>query len=240
MKSNLLSRVPPTLAGLSLCLLAGCQTHKSATVTGEHQFAAASGSKPAVIYVADFELPPDLIEHQDNMLSGRPGPVGRVGDRLAGTSTDRAARARELVELMSSSLLKDLAKAGFTAARLDPGAPVPAQGWLVRGSFTAVDEGNRLRRSMIGMGQGQTDIKVLSCVDDLSQGPPRPLYQIATDANSGSTVGAAPTMALSPYGAAVHFIRAGTDIEKNVKATASQIAAQVAQRVQPKPPAAAK
>ncbi len=186
-----------------------------------------------MVYVADFELPPAIIQHQDGQLSGRSGPAGRVGDRLAGTSQDPAARAAQLVELMSSSLVKDLSKAGFKAVRLPAADPLPSEGWLVRGSFAAVQEGNRLQRSMIGMGQGQTDIKVVSCLHDLSQGPPRPLYEVVTDANSGDKIGAAPTLAFGPYGAAVHFVKAGKDLDKNVKDTASQIAAQIAQRVRP-------
>jgi uncharacterized protein DUF4410 len=217
---------------IALCFLTGCHTNKSANVTGQREFAAPTAQRPAVLYVTDFTLPAEIIQHEEGALSGRSGPAGRVGDRLSGASTDTETRAQKLVDLMSRSLIKDLSKAGFNAVRLPPDAPLPAQGWLVRGCFTAVQEGNRVRRSMIGMGEGKTDLQVLSCVNDLSLGPPRPLYEIATDANSGSQVGAAPTLALGPYGVAVHFVKSGTDLEKNVKQTASQIAAQIVQHVQ--------
>ena len=111
--------------------------------------------------------------------------------------------------------------------------PVPAAGWLVRGVFTEVQEGNRLRRAMIGFGQGQTDIQVVTTVDDLSLGPPKPLYEIATDATSGDKPGAAPTLAFSPYGAAARFVMSGKDLEKNVKQTAAQIADRMAKHIQP-------
>jgi hypothetical protein len=220
----------PTI--IALGLLMGCQIKKSATVTGEHDFTAPATNRPTIIYVADFELPPGLIQHQSGLLPERPGPVGQVLDRLHGASSDRASRAQQLVALMSKSLLTDFAKAGFKAVRLPPEDPLPAQGWLVRGSFSEVQEGNRLQRSMVGLGTGQTDIRVLSCVHDLSQGPPRPLYEIATDATSGQQVGAAPTIALGPYGAAVAFVRAGQDVEKNVKQTAAKIVEQVANHIQ--------
>ncbi len=223
--------LPALSISLAIGLLLGCQSKKAA-VTGESEFASAKAGPPAIVYVADFSLPPDIIKSDAGMLSGRSGPVGRVGSRLSGASEDRAARARQLVDLMSKTLVSDLTKAKFKAVRLTPDLPVPTQGWLVRGSFTAVDEGNRLRRSMIGMGQGETDIQVLSCIDDLSQGPPRPMYQVATDANSGKAVGGGATLALGPYGAAVHFVKAGQDIEKNVKQTASQIADLIVKRVQ--------
>ncbi len=71
---------------------------------------------------------------------------------------------------MASSLLKDLTKAGFSALRLQPGATVPPEGWLVRGVFTQVQEGNHLQRALIGFGEGATDVQVVTKVDDLSQG----------------------------------------------------------------------
>lgn len=210
----------------------GCQT---ANVTAEVDHAPPSMAKPAAVYVTDFELGVQTIKHEEGPLGERPGPAGRVGARLSGASADPAARAQALVDLMANSLVKELAKAGFAARRLPPGAQVPAQGWLLRGLFTEVQEGNRLRRAMIGMGQGQTDIQVVATLDDLAQGTPKPLYEIATDANSGSAPGGAPTLVLGPYGAAARFVMAGHDLEKNVKQTAAQIATRIAQRVQPSP-----
>jgi hypothetical protein len=212
-----------------VCLLSGC---KSATVTGEHSFSAATAPKPAVIYVTDFELGARNIQHQEGIMPlGQRGP-GLVRGVLSGAPADPAARARQLVELMASSLQKDLTKAGFAALRLRPGTAMPAEGWLVRGVFTEVQEGNRLQRSMIGLGQGATDIQVVTEVDDLSHGPPKPLYELETDATSGKTPGSAPTIALGPYGAAARFVMARQDLEKNVRQTASQIAEYVAKRVQ--------
>jgi hypothetical protein len=207
----------------------GCKTAK---VTSEQELAPPVSAKPTVVYVADFELWAQNIQHQEGILSGRIGPVGRVGDRLYGNSSDPAARARQLVDLMANSLVKDLTKAGFNAVRLPPGAPFPTEGWLLRGVFTEVQEGNRLRRAMIGFGQGQTDIQVVANVQDLSHGPPKPLYEVATDATSADTPGAAPTLVLGPYGAAARFVVAGRDLDTNVKQTAAQIAERMAKRVQ--------
>ena len=214
---------------IAICGL-GCKT---ARVTSEHQFAAPLSPKPVMVYVANFELSAQNIKSEEGVLSGRPGPVGRVGQRLSGDTTDPAARARQLVDLMANSLVKELSKTGLRAVRLQPGVPFPNQGWLLRGVFTEVDEGNRVRRAMIGFGQGQTDIQVVANVQDLSLGPPKPLYEIATDAASGDKPGAAPTLALGPYGAAARFVMAGNDLDKNVKQTAAQIAARMAKRTQP-------
>ncbi len=86
---------------------------------------------------------------------------------------------------------------------------------------------------MIGFGQGQTDVQVITAVDDLAKGQPKPLYEFATDASSGGAPGAAPTIVLGPYGAAARFVMAGQDLEKNVKQTAKEIAERLAARLQP-------
>ncbi len=219
----------PLIAGALVCLITGCQSPKP---TPQTQAASPKFARPAVIYVSDFEIQAENIKHEDGMLSNRSGPIGRAGERVSGQSEDPMARARQVVALMTESLLKELAKAGFNANYLPPGSALPRSGWLLRGAFTEVQEGNRLRRSMVGFGQGQTDVKVLSAVHNLSEGPPKSLYEVAAAANSGNKVGAAPTLALSPYGAAVRFVRAGKDLDKNVKQAAAQIAAELAQQTQ--------
>ncbi len=223
--------IPSLILFLALAAFGGpgCKTAK---VTSEREFAPPAAAKPAIVSVADFDLWAQTVKTEPGLLAGQPGPVGRVGQRLSGAPSDPAARARQLVNLMGDSLVKELAKAGFNAVRIPPGTAVPATGWLVRGVFTEVQEGNRLRRAMIGFGQGQTDIQVVTAIDDLSQGSPKPLYEMSTDANSGKTPGAAPTLVLGPFGAAARFVMSGNDLEKNVKQTAARIAEQMTQRIQ--------
>lgn len=220
---------PAYFFALAAICVVGCKT---AQIASEHELAPPVTAKPTAVYVADFELWAEEIQHQEGILSGRIGPVGRLADRLYGSSSDPAARARQLVDLMANSLVKELTKADFNAVRLQPGAPVPTEGWLLQGVFTEVQEGNRLRRALIGFGQGQTDIQVVANVQDLSKGPAKPLYEVTTDATSGDKPGAAPMLVLSPYGAAARFVLAGRDLDTNVKQTAAQIAERMAKRVQ--------
>jgi hypothetical protein len=218
-------------AGLTLLatsLLAACQTAK---VTGEHELAAAPAGKPAAVYVADFDLGAQNIQHEENRLEKHPALLGHIGKRLSGESADPATRARQLEDLMANSLVEDLHKAGFAAARLAPGEATSRTRWLVRGVFTEVQEGNRLRRAVIGFGQGATDLQVITKVDNLSLGQPRPFYEVETEASSGQGPGAGPTIALGPYGAAARFVMAGKDVDQNVKQTAAQIADHVTKQV---------
>lgn len=67
-------------------------------------------------------------------------------------------------------------------------------------------------------------------VDNLADGPPRPLYRVQTDATSDSGPGAAPFIVLGPASAAVRFVMTGNDIKHNTKQTAAKISSQVAQK----------
>jgi hypothetical protein len=209
-------------------ILVGCGTVKA---TNEVQVASEPVSKPAKIYVTNFELRAANIKHKDGIL---PVPIENSGPlpiALPGLSKSPEARARQLVELMSESITKNLNKAGFTATRLALGASMPTDGWLIRGVFTEVQEGNRLQRAMIGFGQGATDLQVVTKTDNLAEGTLSPLYRMETDASSGKTPGAAPTLVLGPYGAAARLVMAGEDLERSVKQTATTIVEGVTKQV---------
>jgi hypothetical protein len=212
-----------------LCaVLCGCAT---AQVTGRNEIGTAR--KPVVIYVADFDLDAANIKARGGMLPAPPklpGPLGDVLPPLPGTAKDPQVVARDVVDSMSTGLVKDLTKAGLTARRLGRGEAVPKSGWLVRGVFTQVDQGNQLTRAMIGFGAGKTDVQVFVDISELGQEKPRPFYELTTTANSGKAPGAAPMIILSPPGAAARFVIAGKDLNKNVKQTASKIAAEVVGR----------
>jgi hypothetical protein len=213
-------------------LASGC---KSAKVTGERDYAGTNVSRPEIIYVADFQLGAENIHHEEGLLTERPRLPTRVRGLISGEADTPEARAHELVELMAKSLVADLKQAGFQATRLRPGSELPAKGWIITGVFTEVEEGNRLRRSMIGLGQGATDVQLVAAVQDLSHGPPQPVEEVATDASSGSAPGGAATIAFGPWGAAAKFVLARQDLERNVKQTASQIAERIAKRFETQP-----
>src|SRR5262249_41457973 len=122
------------------------------------------------------------------------------------TPKDPKVLARDLVESMSASLVKDLTKAGLNARRLRNGSPIPSSGWLVRGVFTEVNQGHQLRRALIGFGTGKTDLQVLVDLNDLAQGAPKRFYELNTAADSGKAPGAGPMIVLGPAGAAARFV----------------------------------
>jgi hypothetical protein len=214
--------------GICLALL-GCNTAK---VTHQSDVGAVPAGRPVIVYVADFDLDVGDIQSGSgvaSVLAARPLGGGILPHPFGLLPQSKESTARKLVDLMATSLIKDLQSAGFQAQRITSEAIIPTDGWLLRGIFTQVDEGNRLRRAIIGFGAGKTDLQVETTLDNLSLGPPQPFYQVDTTAQSGKMPGAIVTM--NPAMAAARFVLAGGDLDRNTKDTAAQIAKSVAARV---------
>lgn len=223
-----MKQIPTALALMVLSAWSiGCGTAK---VTQQTRFGVAPAVKSTVVYVADFDLTAADIQAEPGMLPPPPKLPGQLGDALPalpGMAKDPQTLAHELVETMSESLVRELAKAGFMARRLGSTNTLPTSGWLVRGVFTEVNQGNQLRRAVIGFGAGKTDLQVLVDIADLAQGVPQPFYQLATAVDSGKALGAGPMIVLCPAGAAARFVLAGQDLKRNVRQTAAQITKQL-------------
>lgn len=205
-------------AGAVMTLFAACG---GAKVTSTNAV-AASAAAPTTVYVSDFDLDAGTVQQSGpGSLINRVRP-GIIGSGPLGAARTPGQQARDLVDLMTNSIVDDLHKDGIAAARLAPGMPLPATGWLVRGVFLQVDAGNRVRRAAIGFGAGATDLQVVSTIDQLGTGAPQPLYTVDTNAQSGKLPGAAVT--LNPYIAAARFVMAGKDLDRNTKDTAGKIA----------------
>jgi hypothetical protein len=231
LQSNCMKTIPSklTLAIIALAL---------AGSTMANEITNAPVSKPTVIYVTDFELHAADIKSDQGLLPPPPklpGPLGEALPRPPGTPKDPKKLARELVDDMSEALVKRLTRAGFTACRLTRTNDLPTDGWLVRGLFTEVNQGNQMQRSMIGFGLGKTDLQVVVDIADLAQGAPTPFYEVKTAANSGKLPGAAPVAALNPAAGAARFVLAGGDLNRNVKQTAAQIVEEVGKRAGTEP-----
>jgi hypothetical protein len=215
---------------LSACLL-GCAT---ATVTHPQDAAVAGApvARPAIVLVRDFELDAAEIRSEPGLV---PHPIlghTMVGGLLHGTSacsSDEAAGcAHELRELIASSLVSDLNRAGLNAQRIGATDPLPARGWLVRGVFTDVDSGNRLHRAVIGFGSGATQMQLVLSIDDVAQGVPKPLYKADASATSGNAPGAA--VLLNPIAMGARFVMSRDDLDKSAKKLAEQVSAEIARR----------
>lgn len=219
-------------AAILAVIAAGCSTAK---IVRHDSVGDRTASRPRTVYVADFDLDAAEVKSEKGLLPPPPKIPG-LGDLLPplpGTAKDPKKVARQLVDEMGASLVKELRKAGLAAQRLGSGVAIPNTGWLVRGVFTSVNQGNQLERAVIGFGKGKTDVQVVVDINDLEAGVPRKFYEVATAADSGKAPGAGPTIILGPAGLAARFVMAGHDLDRNVHQTASLIANEVARRTTP-------
>jgi hypothetical protein len=188
--------------------------------------AADSAPDPApapVVYVADFDLdaadvkPDDSRPKRARHLIGNLLPTGPIVPEQ-----DPQAHARQIVSQMAEAVTDDLTKAGIDARRLPPGTTPPDKGWLVHGVFLSVDEGNRIRRAVVGFGAGQGTLQLAVAIDDLST-PQRPALYEDVDSGSGKHMSGA-MVKLNPYVAVAKFVLAGHDESSTIKHTAKEIA----------------
>jgi hypothetical protein len=175
------------LAALVVLLLAGCN---SARVTTQGPVPAAASPPPTGIVVTDF-----LIDAGDVRLDSSPG--SRVLRAADGTPVPaaQAKAALDARDALMQALVAKLATYGLTATREPDGSAVAAGTLLVRGDIGAVDEGNRLRRLMIGFGAGQS--RVLAHAQLFTIGPDGAqhfLEAMTATADSGRMPGGAATM----------------------------------------------
>lgn len=179
------------------------------------------------VYVRDFLYDASHAAHQEErVIGGGEGPVRRL---LQGRpiSEDAAGRARRLAELLSKTIVRDLDQAGFRASRIASDAVPPADGWLIGGEFLEIDEGNRLRRAVVGFGAGQADVHVQVEVFDLPRDPRTPVLVYGTaEASRKAPGGAVMTAAThNPYAMAARYVLSRRATEDEVEKLGKKIAA---------------
>ncbi|MBN3752429.1 DUF4410 domain-containing protein [Paraburkholderia sp. Tr-20389] len=195
---------------------------------------ATSASAP-VVYVSDFELDAANITPDQSRLSRARRFAGSLSP-LHLSEQDPQKKSQALVASMADTLVADLQHDGIDARRLPVGAPLPAQGWLVRGVFLAVDEGNRVRRAVVGFGAGQGKIELAVAIDGLPVESPTPLYLTVEGQSDKHAPGA--MIKLNPYVVAARYVMAGNDQQADIKQAASQVAEAVVARVKARTTAA--
>ncbi|MCC8392558.1 DUF4410 domain-containing protein [Paraburkholderia sp. MMS20-SJTR3] len=214
------------MLGLAISVCAG----SGPSLAADSSTADAAAVAPALVYVADFDLDAANVTTDNGPANRARGIVGHLLPQgPLRQQHDPQARAQELVELMAQSLTDDLHKAGVDARRVTPGEPLPHSGWQVRGVFLSVDEGNRMRRAMVGMGAGQSQFQVAVSCDSLAAPDLSPLYESVDAGASRNMPGA--VIKLNPYVIAAKVVLSGRDEKAAIRTSAQQIADALVQKL---------
>jgi hypothetical protein len=207
------------LASLPVTALAQQEEPKAAAAApADPQRTEAANASGKTVYVSDFDL--DVLNAKDDK-SAPPSSAAAPTD----TKKDEegaAEQARELVNVMSSTLVKELEKAGYTARRLRPGEARPTEGLRIEGVFAETDEQNRLRRAVIGAISGSGKMQLFVGVSNLAR-PEQTLYAFADPKGGDNKPGSVITV--SSYAPVAKFEMPKSVTEKDVKDTAAAVAA---------------
>jgi hypothetical protein len=221
-----------SLAGLlgSVVLLwgAGCQSTSTAPKTAAPP-AGAGGTlvaNPRPVMVYDFAFDVAQLHTEQGVMANREGPAKRVLGGLRGDETP-AQKAARLAALLSETIAKELTGLKIPASRAEPHAPFPAEGFVVGGQFVQVDEGNRLKRAIVGLGAGATEAMVQVEVYDLAQSRAQPILVYGTGTGSKPMPGG--IVSMNPYAMAAKYVMSRNATEKDVRNLGKQIAKDLAQ-----------
>ena len=168
--------------GLVLAGLVGC-----ARTSVENVRVLATGMpKPQLIVVHDFAVSPDAVSLE--------GAVGaRLMDKAKGTSEaeERLKVGQAVARVVTENLVKEISKLGIPARAASAGTPA-GSGLSVEGQFLSVDQGNRLRRAVVGFGAGASEVKALVQIYETTAAGRRLVQDFSTTAKSARRPGMGP------------------------------------------------
>jgi hypothetical protein len=174
------------IAAIAVLTLAACNR---AQVQTEEAYAGPLRARPDRILVGYFAISPEQVRLDQG-----------IGARIVRTAEDQpltavelqAARATQLA--LADRLVDNLKKYGLPAEHA-MSAEAPGTSLLVQGQIVAIDQGNRTRRILIGLGAGKSSVSADMQLYYQAPGlPPRFMTAYQAQADSGRMPGAAETM----------------------------------------------
>jgi hypothetical protein len=208
-------------------LMMGCA---STNVRMSNEIASSGLPRPQQVLVYNFAVSPEDIQRNSSIFAR----IRRnVGD--SNQTAEQIQLGREVSDALATELTKKIAALGLNSRRAMDNMPVPPGSILVTGHFIKIDEGNRLRRNVIGLGMGQSSLDAE--VRLLAPGPSgyTELEVFQAHADSGSMPGAGimgPAGAAAGAGtAAVIATNAAVGGVKSYKSSSAQQAEKIADKV---------
>lgn len=169
-----------------LLLLAACN---QARVVEDQAYAGPTLPRPDRILIYDFAVAPQDVR-LDQGIRAR---IMRVAGDQPPSATQMNA-ARKATRALTQELVKKLQGYGLPAEAAGPVAPT-GNNVTIQGQIVSVDQGNRTRRTLIGLGAGKSSIEADAQVFYLRAGnPPQLIESMEANADSGHAPGAAETM----------------------------------------------
>lgn len=176
-----------TLLQLSvISMLAACS---HAHVQTAESYAGPPQSRPDHVFVTYFSIAPDQVR-LDQGVSAR---IMRVtANQPLGAQELQAAQNTQAA--LAEQIVARLRKYGLPA-EIARNNVATGSGLLVQGQIVSIDQGNRTRRTLVGLGAGKSSVTADAQIYSVSAtAPPRFMMAFEGQANSGHAPGAAETL----------------------------------------------
>ena len=171
---------------LAAALVACAPTHVQQSQT----YSGALLPRPDVVVVNDFAVTPDQVKLDSGLRARLMNVVNPTP-----ASAQEIADGRKVTATISRTLVDEIRKLGLPARQGFPGeGPGAGNRVIVDGQMVSIDEGNRTRRNLIGLGAGHSTVQAdMQVYYDASNGA-RLLESYEGVAESSRKPGAAETM----------------------------------------------
>lgn len=185
--------------------------------------------KPDKILIYNFAVPAEVVT-MDQSAAARL-QRRRLQRRGADADSSPEALAEQVQIAFAKTLVGEFQKAALPAGTAPAeDAAIPPHTLLVHGEFTAINQGNKTKRMMIGFGRGASDVKAHVTVSLTNDAQPVVLSEFNLKSNSGKRPGAAATMGVGSV--AVGAAAGGVgDRKASVEADTSRMAKAVAKQI---------
>jgi Domain of unknown function (DUF4410) len=193
---------------VAAAVFAGCA---GASVNQGMNNLPASSGRPANVSVYPF-----AVSAQDVTLNQ--GFFQKTYRNLSNSDQDQSQLdlGHQTADAMADAMVQRLEALGFVATKVPRGTPISGDNVLiVDGTFTDINEGNRLRRMVVGFGMGQSTVDAQVQVYQMANGNTQQIMDFSTHADSGKMPGAAVT---AVPGAAVGGTAAAVSLGVNLAA----------------------
>ena len=214
------------VAALALAGFAGCA--RTSVEKGSAQ--AVGMPRPQLIVVHDFAVSPDAVT-----------PDSAIGSKIADMVKDTPEAEQQMkigqdvAKVVTENLVKEITKLGIPAVAAVNATPVAGPSLAIEGQFLTVNEGNRLRRMVVGFGAGASELRTLVQIFETTNDGRRLVEDFYTTVKSsrkpglgpmagvGAAAGRAATSAVVSTGVGVATASSQT-VEGDAKNTADEIA----------------
>ena len=208
---------------LLMCFTAACgQTgiRRAALVADTHL------PRPSRILIMDFAVSEGEVKEYQGIMRQQPN--------IKSASERERLLAREVKDALAEEIVDALKPLGFVVERVGRDTKAGGTDLLIDGQFMTVDEGNPLRRLVVGFGDGASTVESRAQV---YQGPDaRKLLDFTTQSDSGKMPGAAATMgagAVAAGGVSAGMVVANAAVSgvKTYKSNVARMAAESGDQV---------